>query len=69
MRTHACKEDKRVRIVELTDKSRKLKNEIENSRDSFHKRMYKNINKAEREELVNLLNKVYRNLQEVEENV
>ena len=69
VKTHVSKQDKRVRIVELTDKSRKLKNEIENSRDSYHKRMYRNIDKAEREQLVKLLNKVYRNLQEVEENV
>ncbi|MBR0418475.1 MAG: MarR family transcriptional regulator [Erysipelotrichaceae bacterium] len=69
VKTHVCKEDKRVRMVEQTDKSRKLGDELENGRKAFHAKMYKNISEKEKKQLYELLDRVYKNLQEVEENV
>lgn len=67
--THVSPKDKRVRMVELTKRSEKLIDRIEEDRTAFHKQMYKDISDKELKQLEKLLSRIYANLQEVDENV
>ena len=67
--THVSPKDKRVRMVELTKRSEKLIDRIEEDRTALHKQMYKDISDKELKQLEKLLSRIYANLQEVDENV
>ena len=66
VRTYTDETDKRYKIVELTDKALAFGNDMRKSREQNEKAMLKGLKKEEKEILLDLLDKVYKNISEVE---
>ena len=66
VRTYTDEEDKRYKIVELTDKALAFGNDMKKTREQNEKQMVKGLNKEEKEILMDLLDRVYKNISEVE---
>ncbi len=66
VRTYTDETDKRYKIVELTDKAMAFGNDMRKSREQNEKAMLKGFKKEEKEILLDLLDKVYKNIREVE---
>ena len=66
VRTYTDEEDKRYKIVELTDKALAFGNDMKKTREQNEKQMVKGLKKEEKEILLDLLDRVYKNISEVE---
>ncbi len=66
VRTYTDETDKRFKIVELTDKALAFGNDMRKTREQNEKAMLKGLQKEEKEILMDLLNKVYENISEVD---
>ena len=66
VQTYTDETDKRYKIVELTDKALAFGNDMRKSREQNEKAMLKGLKKEEKEILLDLLDRVYKNISEVE---
>ncbi|MBQ6559977.1 MAG: MarR family transcriptional regulator [Erysipelotrichaceae bacterium] len=66
VRTYTDEEDKRYKIVELTEQARAFGKEMRQIREDNEKAMLKGLSKEEKEILTDLLDRVYKNISEVE---
>ena len=67
VRTYTDAEDKRYKIVELTDKALAFGNDMRKTREQNEKQMVRGLKKEEKEILLDLLDRVYKNISEVDE--
>ena len=66
VRTYTDEEDKRYKNVELTDKALAFGNDMKKTREQNEKQMVKGLKKEEKEILLDLLDRVYKNISEVD---
>ena len=66
VRTYTDEEDKRYKNVELTDKALAFGNDMRKTREQNEKQMVKGLKKEEKEILLDLLDRVYKNISEVD---
>ena len=66
VRTYTDEEDKRYQNVELTDKALAFGNDMSKTREQNEKQMVKGLKKEEKEILLDLLDRVYKNISEVD---
>lgn len=62
------KTDKRIKIVTLTDKSKKIQNEVAECTNEFMKKAFKDISKEEINVFANMINKISYNLEKIDDN-
>lgn len=62
VRTYTADEDRRMKMVELTEKSRELHEKINRNRSYMENKLVENISDEQQEELICLLNKIIDNL-------